>query len=199
MSRNLLEILADEAMKGNKPSNTFRAFLFTRVAREISEKFGIDCQPKHVDNHLRTVKTTWSIIVKIRAKSGFGWDEKLKMITCAKDTYVQEVQMYDKMAIVVGKDVATGGFGRLHIDVQAKNNPVLEEPVEVDMEGEDKSSEKQMYSNSTTSKSRSNRKRDRVNSELEGKHTMIAEKMDNITKSIAKMDVFLMLMIFMMS
>ncbi|KAB1200037.1 hypothetical protein CJ030_MR0G008598 [Morella rubra] len=58
------------------------------------------------------------------------------------------------------------------------------------MESEDKSSEKQTHSNSTTSKSRLNRKRDRANFKLEGEYTMIDEKMDNIAKSIAKMDAF---------
>ncbi|KAB1206560.1 hypothetical protein CJ030_MR7G015973 [Morella rubra] len=76
---------------------------------------------------------TWSTIVKICVKSRFGLDENLKMVMCAKETYVQEVhafpdhepflnkkfEMYDEMTIVVGKDIATSGFGRSHINVQA--------------------------------------------------------------------------------
>ena len=51
-----LEILAEEALKGNKPSSTFRADSFVKVATKISQKFNVQCEPKHVDNHLKTVK-----------------------------------------------------------------------------------------------------------------------------------------------
>jgi len=56
MSHMLLEILVDEALKGNKPSSTFKAESFVKVATEISQTFNMQCEPKHVDNHLKTVK-----------------------------------------------------------------------------------------------------------------------------------------------
>jgi hypothetical protein len=52
----LLEILVDEALKGNKPSSTFKAESFVKVATEISQTFNMQCEPKHVDNHLKTVE-----------------------------------------------------------------------------------------------------------------------------------------------
>jgi hypothetical protein len=39
----LLDILEDEVMKGNKPSNTFKLQSLARVAKEISEKFEVAC------------------------------------------------------------------------------------------------------------------------------------------------------------
>jgi hypothetical protein len=48
----LLEIFADEAIKGNKPSNTFKPMSFALVASSISEKFGVECIIDHVDNCL---------------------------------------------------------------------------------------------------------------------------------------------------
>jgi len=56
MSHMLLEILADEALKESQPSSTFKAESFVKVAIEISQKFNMQCESKHVDNHLRTVK-----------------------------------------------------------------------------------------------------------------------------------------------
>jgi len=56
MSYMLLEILAEKSLKGNKPSSTFRAESFVKVATEISKKFNVQCEPKHVNNHLKTVK-----------------------------------------------------------------------------------------------------------------------------------------------
>jgi hypothetical protein len=89
----LLEILADEAAKGNKPSNTFKPASFALVAKSISEKFGVECVPDHVDNRLRTIKSMWNIIGTLRKKSGFGWDENLRMITCDKKVYDEEVMV----------------------------------------------------------------------------------------------------------
>jgi hypothetical protein len=89
----LLEILAEEAFKGNKPSSTFRAKSFIKVAIKISQNFNVQCEPKHVDNHLKTVKNEWGIITKLKNKSGFGWDDCLKMITVSKDVYNEEVKV----------------------------------------------------------------------------------------------------------
>jgi hypothetical protein len=89
----LLEILAEETLKGSKPSSTFKAESFVKVATEISQKFNVQCEPKHVENHLKTVKKEWGIITKLKNKSGFGWDDCLKMITVSKDVYDEEVNV----------------------------------------------------------------------------------------------------------
>ena len=91
MERVFLEILAEEAHKGNKPSNTFKPHALARVASTISEKFNVECERNHVDNHLRIVKNTWQIISKIRVDSGFGWEDNLKMINCDQKTYDEAV------------------------------------------------------------------------------------------------------------
>nr|POE58398.1 protein lyk5 [Quercus suber] len=121
-----------EAAKGNKPSSTFRAGSFALVVKEISAQFGVECHPSYVDNRMRTLRTMWSTIEKLRKKSGFGWDDNLKMITCDAKTYQEEVmahrkhadflnkkiEMYDELALVVGKDIATGGFSKSYIDYE---------------------------------------------------------------------------------
>ena len=45
MSHMLLEILAEEAFKGSKPSSTFKAESFVKVATKISQKFNVQCEP----------------------------------------------------------------------------------------------------------------------------------------------------------
>ncbi|KAH1123258.1 hypothetical protein J1N35_006418 [Gossypium stocksii] len=47
---------AEEAQNGNKLCNTFKAISINRVAEAISERFQVQCDAKHVENHLRTVK-----------------------------------------------------------------------------------------------------------------------------------------------
>uniref|UniRef100_A0A2N9GSH5 DDE Tnp4 domain-containing protein n=1 Tax=Fagus sylvatica TaxID=28930 RepID=A0A2N9GSH5_FAGSY len=166
----LLDILEEEALKGNKPSNTFKPQSFARVAKEISERFGVTCIPDHVSNRLRTIRTTWKTIQTVRNNSGFGWDDNLKMITCdpktqdeylmANPTHVQylnkKIEFYDKMAIVVGKDVATGSYAYSWGD-ETSHNP----PVELDGESDSTVKEKNTDSSSSKSKERSHRKRSR--------------------------------------
>ncbi|XP_052478002.1 uncharacterized protein LOC105775147 [Gossypium raimondii] len=131
MEHVFLEILAEEARKGNKPSNTFKSVSINRVADAISSRFQVQCDTKHVENHLRTVKNQWQIICKIRGESGFGWDDNMKMITCDRATYDatvmahkkyepflnKSIDHYDEMAVVVGKDMATGSFARTFADI----------------------------------------------------------------------------------
>ncbi|XP_030458817.2 uncharacterized protein LOC115679372 [Syzygium oleosum] len=91
MERVLLEILADEASKGNKPSSAFKPSSIARVVDAISERFGVHCQPEHVENHLKTMKSNWKTIQMIRGKSGFNWDDNLKMIIAGKKEYDEYV------------------------------------------------------------------------------------------------------------
>ena len=56
MSHMLLEILVEVTLKGNKPSSTFKAESFAKVATEISQQFNVPYEQKHVENHLKTVK-----------------------------------------------------------------------------------------------------------------------------------------------
>jgi len=93
MSHMLLEILAEEALQGSKPSSTFKAESFVKVATEISQKFNVQCEPKHVHNHLKIVEKEWRIITKIKNKSRFGSDDCLKMIRVSKDVYDEEVKV----------------------------------------------------------------------------------------------------------
>nr|KJB70052.1 hypothetical protein B456_011G056200 [Gossypium raimondii] len=148
MEHVFLEILAEEARKGNKPSNTFKSVSINRVADAISSRFQVQCDTKHVENHLRTVKNQWQIICKIRGESGFGWDDNMKMITCDRATYDATVMAhkkyepflnkiidhYDEMAVVVGKDMATGSFARTFADIDLDDGNEDSMPVDYDNE-----------------------------------------------------------------
>ena len=87
MHMTMLTLLVEEAVKGNRPSNTFKAGSFAIVAKEISVQFGVECHPSYVENRLRTLRTMWSTIQTLWKKNGFGWDDNLKMITGDAKTY----------------------------------------------------------------------------------------------------------------
>nr|POE81998.1 hypothetical protein CFP56_61624 [Quercus suber] len=130
----MLTLLVEEAAKGNKPSNTFKASSFDLVAKEISTQFGVEYHPSYVENRLWTLRNMWKEIQTLRKKSGLGWDDNLKMITCNAKSYQEEVmphckhaeylnkkiEMYDELAIVVGKDLATGSFAKSYVDIDTE-------------------------------------------------------------------------------
>ena len=87
----LFKMLVVEAEQGNKPSNKYKPQSLDKVAKEIGVKFNVECHASHVHNRLRTVRKEWKLVQDIRKKSGFGWDDNLKMITCDKQTYDAEV------------------------------------------------------------------------------------------------------------
>ncbi|KAK9997617.1 hypothetical protein SO802_022303 [Lithocarpus litseifolius] len=78
----------------------------------------------------------WSTIQTLRKKSGFSWDDNLKMITCDVKNYQEEVmahhkyaeylnkkiEMYDELAIVVGKDMATSSFAKSYADIDTEQD-----------------------------------------------------------------------------
>uniref|UniRef100_A0A2N9HZJ8 DDE Tnp4 domain-containing protein n=1 Tax=Fagus sylvatica TaxID=28930 RepID=A0A2N9HZJ8_FAGSY len=132
----LLDILEDEALKGNKPSNTFKPQSFARVAKEISEKF--EAHPTH-EQYLN-----------------------------------KKIEFYDQMAIVVGKDMATGSYA-FSWGGETPHNPV----VELDGESNSTVKEKITDSSSSHSKGMSHRKRSRDVNE-ESNYSEIASQLKEI-------------------
>ncbi|PPD90533.1 hypothetical protein GOBAR_DD12539 [Gossypium barbadense] len=126
MEHVFLEILVEEAQKGNKPSNTFKAVSINRVVEAIFERFQVQCDA-----------------------NGFGWDDNMKMITCDKATYDaavmthkkyepflnKSIDHYNEMALVVGKDMATGSFSRTFADIDLDDGN--EDSVLVDYDNEE--------------------------------------------------------------
>ncbi|KAG8489365.1 hypothetical protein CXB51_017501 [Gossypium anomalum] len=143
-----LEILAEEAQKGNKPSNSFKAISINRVAEAISKRFQVQFDAKYVENHLRTIKNQWQIICTIQGESDFGWDDNMKMISCDRATYDaavmahkkyepflnKNINHYDEMALVVGKDMATRSFARTFADIYLDDDNQDSEPIDCDNE-----------------------------------------------------------------
>ncbi|MFQ6636508.1 hypothetical protein Gotur_014043 [Gossypium turneri] len=127
MEHLFLEILVEEAQRENKPSNTFKVVSINRVAEAISERFQVQCE--------RSI--------------GFGWDDNMKMITYDRATYDaavmahkkyepflnKSIDHYDEMALVVGKDMATGSFARTFADIDLDDGN--QDSVSVDCDNEE--------------------------------------------------------------
>ncbi|MFQ6670919.1 hypothetical protein Gotur_035631 [Gossypium turneri] len=117
-----LEILAEEAQRGNKPSNTFKAVSINRVDEAIFERFQVQYDVKHDDN--------------------------MKMITCDRATYDaavmahkkyepfldKSIDHYDEMTLVVGKDMEIGSFSKTFADIGLDDGNQDSVPIECDNE-----------------------------------------------------------------
>ncbi|KAJ8429590.1 hypothetical protein Cgig2_008561 [Carnegiea gigantea] len=163
---------------------------YINTADITSKKFNLKCLWNHIDNHLKTVKTAWGIIAKLRSQSGCGWDENMRTIRMSPyvyNTYVKvnptheeylnkKIDMYDEMAIVVGKDVARGSGAKSFDDVDIKSLGVTN--LEEKGDGDDefvKENDKQLTS-SAPLESRTSRKRARDDDlELQNISTRMAE------------------------
>ena len=64
----MLQILAEEVLKRNKPCSTFKPQSFARVAMKINKKFRVECLHEYVENHLKAVKKEWTIISTLQLK-----------------------------------------------------------------------------------------------------------------------------------
>ena len=90
----MVTLLVEEAMKGNKFSTSFKVGSFPTIAKAISTQFGVECYPSFMENRPCTLMIMWSTIQTLWKKSGFGWDNNLKMITCEAKTYQEEVMVW---------------------------------------------------------------------------------------------------------
>ncbi|KAJ8424832.1 hypothetical protein Cgig2_013027 [Carnegiea gigantea] len=175
MSNELLKFLADEVKKGNQPNNTFKFSSFVAAADIISKKFNVKCLTDHIDNHLRTVKTAWGIIAKLRNQSYCGWDENMRMIRMSPDvynTYVEanpthekylnkKIDMHDEMTIVDGNDIARGSGLKSFDDVEIQSLGVVNLEEKGDGDDEFMKENDEQLTSSTPLESRKSRKRTR--------------------------------------
>ncbi|XP_021774574.1 uncharacterized protein LOC110738474 [Chenopodium quinoa] len=192
MSKELLDFLAEEVKKGNRPNNTFRTSSFVAAAKIISEKFQTNCTSEHVENHMKTVRNAWVAISTVRNNSGFGWNDNLKMVTAspiAYSTYVKKypkyekflnrkIDMYEEMAIVVGKDLARWNFSKTFADIDVDASMESGQPsMTID-------SVPSKAESGTSSGSRPHRKRSRIDEGSEMEH--ISAQLQEVVSALKK-------------
>uniref|UniRef100_A0A2N9H7B8 Integrase catalytic domain-containing protein n=1 Tax=Fagus sylvatica TaxID=28930 RepID=A0A2N9H7B8_FAGSY len=130
MENLLLEILAEEALQGNKPSNIFKPSSYRKVVEAINEKFGVGCSQKNMENRFRTLKGNWNTITKLCQKSDTS--QHANFLNKKIEMYDKKIEMYDELALVVGIDMATGSFskGVTNVDRSASNTIDLDNDLE---------------------------------------------------------------------
>ncbi|MQM20056.1 hypothetical protein Taro_053069, partial [Colocasia esculenta] len=130
MSRSMKKCLVEQAANGMKVEKSFKRPAFVATARAVSEKFKVTCSDSNVENHLRTLKTKYATIKKLKGMSGVGWNDDAKMITMDEDTFNEyiaahpkdepyinkSIDMYEELVVICADDQATGSFSRTVAD-----------------------------------------------------------------------------------
>ncbi|XP_019067004.1 uncharacterized protein [Solanum lycopersicum] len=191
----MLEILADQVKQGNKSTNKFKVISFNRVSNAINEQLGMDCSLKHVENHHKTLRSTWNIVQTLLNKSGLGWDDNLKMITASPRVYAMHIQahpshdkfikkkidMFEEMSLVCGNDRARGDCAKSFEDIGLDCSS--EKGNEDEIEGPSK--ENGVQDVSETSQVKSSRKRNR-HSNVQDVVGDISTKLGEVVATISK-------------
>ncbi|PPS17704.1 hypothetical protein GOBAR_AA02876 [Gossypium barbadense] len=170
MEHFFLKILAEEAQKGNKPSNTFKTISINQVVEAISEKFQVQCDAKHVESHLRTIKNSGRLYAQ------FG----VKMAHKKYEPFLNKsIDHYDEMALIVGKDMATGSFARTFADIDLDDDN--QDLVPIDCENEVTEEVRTNVSSSGTSKRKRKKAQESV---IDEQIKFVGEQLGKITNAL---------------
>lgn len=90
----LLTFLADCAKNGEKHGKLFKGPTLEKAAKAVSEKFDEICTSTNVDSRLKTVRKKYGHIKTLRERSGWAWDEELKMIKVDKDEALAFIEVF---------------------------------------------------------------------------------------------------------
>nr|XP_009628557.1 uncharacterized protein At2g29880-like [Nicotiana tomentosiformis] len=193
----MLEILANEVKQGNKSTNQFKAISFNRVSDAIKQQLGMEeCSLKHVENHLKTLRSTWNIVQTLLNKSGLGWDDNLNIITASPRVYAfhaqahpthekfinKKIEVFEEMSLVYGNDRARGDCAKSLDDIGL--NCSSEKANDNDIEGPSKENDVQDVV-SETSQAKASRKRSR-SSDVQDVVSDISTKLREVAVTIGK-------------
>ncbi|XP_010908360.1 uncharacterized protein [Elaeis guineensis] len=124
MSKFLLRFLVDQVAVGMKVDMSFKRNALVAAAEAVSQKFKIKCDETDVEKRLKTLKTRWNKIQRLKCLSGASWDPVARMISLGTSAYQDHVRAhprdacllnnpidnYDELAIICGDDQANGKF-----------------------------------------------------------------------------------------
>ncbi|KAG1328232.1 hypothetical protein COCNU_01G021660 [Cocos nucifera] len=113
-----------QAAAGMKEGMSFKRNALVAAAKAVSQKFKIKCDETDVEKRLKTLKTRWNKIQRLKCLSGASWDPVARMISLGTSAYQDHVlahprdawllnnpiDNYDELAIICGDDQANGKF-----------------------------------------------------------------------------------------
>ncbi|XP_077247390.1 uncharacterized protein LOC143887174 [Tasmannia lanceolata] len=147
MDKVLVDTLLVQIAEGYKIPNGFKDHAYVAAATAMNAFFNLQLNKEHIKNRIKTMKETYKSVCIILSRSGFGWDNETKMVTCEREVYDDYVAahpkhkkhftthhvLHDDMCKIFGDEFAKGAGAR------TRENPSIasSQPVSLDDIGDD--------------------------------------------------------------
>lgn len=129
MDKCLIEALVYQCNEGNKIDKGFKEVAYTAAANALNAAFNLMLNKDNVINRMKTIKRGYRDIERMLAQSGFAFNYMTKKVECSNEvweTYVKKnlrnkkLEMLEELAIICGKDAATGEWCRGGPDINSR-------------------------------------------------------------------------------
>nr|CAD1838915.1 unnamed protein product [Ananas comosus var. bracteatus] len=87
MSKFLIDFLVKQEIIGAGVEKPFDKSTLLAAAKAVSEKFRTSCDVAKVENRLKSFKTKWTKVEKLKHLNGASWDPITKIISLRGDHY----------------------------------------------------------------------------------------------------------------
>lgn len=139
MDRYLIDLLLDQALKGNKLGQTFITQAWTIMVAHFNANFQSNYEKDILKNRYKYLRKQFNEIRNILKQDGFLWDEAREMITADDqlwDAYIKEhpdarsyrvrtVPSYHKLCVIFGEESFDGRYNH----VTHSTDPSCEIPI----------------------------------------------------------------------
>lgn len=93
MSKFLIDFLVKQEIIGVGVEKLFDKSTLLAAAKAVSEKFRTSCDVAKVENRLKSFKTKWTKVEKLKRLNGASWDPTTKIISLRGDHYRDYVKV----------------------------------------------------------------------------------------------------------
>ncbi|XP_077247424.1 uncharacterized protein At2g29880-like [Tasmannia lanceolata] len=96
MDKVLVDTLLVQIAEGYKIPNGFKDHAYVAAATAMNAFFNLQLNKEHIINRIKTMKETYKSVCIILSRSGFGWDNDTKMVTCEKEVHDDYIAAHPK-------------------------------------------------------------------------------------------------------
>ncbi|KAF9608823.1 hypothetical protein IFM89_011861 [Coptis chinensis] len=117
-----ISFLAECARKGEKKGKPFSKSTFTQAAKAVSDAFNDTCTAENVVGRMKTTKAKYAMIKSLKERSGWAWDDELKMIKVDKEDvedFIEDGIQVDFL-YVHARLILLGSSGKAIADIQSE-------------------------------------------------------------------------------
>nr|CAD1838945.1 unnamed protein product [Ananas comosus var. bracteatus] len=105
MSKFLIDFLVKQEIIGAGVEKPFDKSTLLAAAKAVSEKFRTSCDVAKVENRLKSFKTKWTKVEKLKHLNGASWDPITKIISLRGDHYRDYVKVHPKDATLLNRPI----------------------------------------------------------------------------------------------